>query len=117
MIIKISTPAAFKFLKIMKKLNINLSDIASNFKKKEKVTDENIEEKQEELGFEMFELLINGLEKVEDEVNEFLMLILRIDRKTFDDTDLITDIMPAIVEYEGWKRFLEIVSKLQNSVK
>lgn len=115
--IKITTSAAFKFLKIMKKLNINFSDIAANFKKKEEVTNENIDAKQEELGFQMFELLINGLEKVEVEVNDFLMLVLRIDRKKLDETDLIIDIMPAVVEYEGWKHFLDLVSKLQNSVK
>ncbi len=113
--VKITTPSIFKFLKIIKKTNINFKEIVKKFDNKDLI--ENAKENQKELGLELFTLLIENSEKAEEDVYEFFAMILGITNEEFLEMDIFEDVLPILSEYKGWQGFFTKLASLEKNLK
>ncbi len=110
--VKITTPSIFKFLKILKKIDINLKDLLG----KADIA-EDIEEKQEQLGMELFTLLLENIDKAEQDIYEFFAEILQISVDEYKQLDVFSEVLPVLSDYTGWKDFFTRLASLEKSLK
>lgn len=110
--IKITTPALFKFVKLLKKMGIDFEELM-----KKAATTDISKVTAEDFGIKMFTLIYKGIEKIEDDTYEFLSLIFKIDIEELKEIDFLVEILPAFRKYEGWKSFLSNVQNLEETLK
>ncbi len=114
--VKLTTPALFLFLTMLKKVGFNFKDF---FTKAQKIDEEDGElgEKQSNLGMNMFFTVLNNLDKAEDEAYEFLSKILNITIEEVKEMDIFADILPVLKSYDGWSVFLDNAFKLNKTLQ
>lgn len=105
--IKVPTPSIITFLKILKKLGIKISDIVNGFKSTEEINKKNLEQKQEEFGFMLFDIIVSGLDTCEDLVEKFVCEVAGLSETQYKETDFFLELLPAFKSYKGWTAFFE----------
>lgn len=105
--VKIKLKSAFLFLDILKKMEINFEYFETVYAK----SDES-EDNAEKLGKELIKILINGLDKAEDEVYLFLSNILELTKEDVEEIDIFEELIPSLKEYKGWQMFLGKLGQL-----
>ncbi len=109
--VKIKLKSVFLFIDILKKMDIDFNDLESI-----SVGSENNEDNTEKVGKELIKLLVNGLDKAENEVYLFLSNILGISEEKVQELELFEQLTPVLKEYKGWQGFLGKLQPLTQNI-
>lgn len=128
--VKITTPSLILFIKLLKAMGVSipviaekLQELSGTMQKVNDVDDElniesvELENRQEQLGMFLVELLFDGVDKAEDLTYKFLSKIFFMSEEEVQELDFFMEVLPAIKTYEGWGNFLDNAFNLETSKK